>query len=76
MVKKFLETDQSGTLLPIAPSRTDYYDKNIRGLVSILLSQPEYVLLRGYDAPVFLDSNEQHFLDGVTGKLFFIELYG
>lgn len=76
MVKKFLETDQSGTLLPIAPSRIDYYDRNIRGLVSILLSQPEYVLLRGYDAPVFLDSNEQHFLDNITGKLFFVELYG
>lgn len=75
-LKQFLETDESGALLPIAPSSTEYYNKKIRGLISIMLSQPEYMLLRGSDIPTKTDTNEQHFLDSITGKLIFIELYG
>lgn len=40
------------------------------------MSQPEYVLLSGYDLPMSTDTTDQHFLDNITGKLFFVELYG
>lgn len=41
----FLTKDLSGALMPVAPTNTMYFNKYIRGLLSILLSQPEYVLL-------------------------------
>lgn len=72
----FLTKNASGALLPVAPTNLNYFNRNIRGLLSILLSQPEYVLLHGYDRPTEIDSSEQHFLDNITGKLFFVELYG
>lgn len=40
------------------------------------MSQPEYVLLSGYDLPATTNTTDQHLLDNITGKLFFIELYG
>ncbi len=40
------------------------------------MSQPEYVLLSGYDLPPLTNTTDQHFLDNITGKLFFVELYG
>ena len=72
----FLTKNASGALLPVAPTNTNYFNKNIRGLLSILISQPEYVLLSGYDLPTSTGSTDQHFLDNITGKLFFVELYG
>ncbi len=75
-MKDFLTQNASGTLIPVAPTNVKYFNKNIRGLLSILLSQPEYVLLHGYDLPTMIDPDESNFLDNVTGKLFFIELYG
>lgn len=72
----FISKDASGALIPVAPTNTVYFNKYIRGLLSILLSQPEYVLLHGYDLPTVIDDTEQHFLDNITGKLFFVELYG
>lgn len=76
MLSDFLTHDASGSLIPVAPTNTTYFNTYIRGLLSILLSQPEYVLLTGYDLPAMVDPNEQHFLDNITGKLFFVELYG
>jgi hypothetical protein len=32
--------------------------------------------LHGYDVPTIVDDAEQRFLDGINGKLFFVELYG
>ena len=72
----FISKDASGAVMPVAPTNTVYFNKYIRGLLSILLSQPEYVLLHGYDLPTVIDDTEQHFLDNITGKLFFVELYG
>ncbi|MBP9779822.1 DUF1800 family protein, partial [Candidatus Gracilibacteria bacterium] len=76
VVTEFLTRDSSGSLLPITPSSDEYYNKNIRGLLSILLSQPEYVLLRGADIPTTIETGEDRLLDSITGNLFFIELYG
>lgn len=75
-VKHFLETDASGSLIPLTPSSTEYYNRNIRGLISILLSQPEYVLLRGIDLSTAIDPNSQNFLANQNSKLIFVELYG
>lgn len=71
----FLTKDSSGNLLPVTPSSDEYYNKIIRGLLSILLSQPEYVLLRGADIPTTIETGEDRLLDTITGNLFFIELY-
>jgi uncharacterized protein (DUF1501 family) len=76
IVKQFLETEWSGNTIPVTPSSLEYYNRNIRGLISILLSEPEYVLSRGSDLPPATDTSEQRFLDAITGKIFFIELYG
>lgn len=72
----FISKDSSGNLLPIAPTNTQYFNKYIRGLLSIMLAQPEYVLMRGYDLPTVTDTEETRFLDSITGKLFIVELYG
>lgn len=72
----FLTKDSSGATLPVSPTNTAYFNKYIRGLLSILMSQPEYVLLSGYDLPMSTSSTDQHFLDNIPGKIFFVELYG
>lgn len=76
LLNDFLTKNSSGAIMPVAPTNTVYFNKYVRGLISILLSQPEYVLLTGYDQPTVVDPTEQRFLDNITGKLFFIELYG
>lgn len=76
VLNDFLTKNASGAVMPVAPTNTVYFNKYIRGLLSILLSQPEYVLSTGYDQPVVVDPSEQRFLDNITGKLFFVELYG
>jgi uncharacterized protein YgiM (DUF1202 family) len=76
MMKEFISKDASGSLVPIAPTNTAYFNKYIRGLLSIMLAQPEYVLLTGYDIPTSTEIWETTFLDSITGKLFIIELYG
>lgn len=75
-LRTFLTTDELGNPILVTPTSTEYYDKKIRGLVSIILSQPEYVLLRGYDATTSIDTNTNHLLDSESSKLIFIELYG
>ncbi|GAB0174409.1 MAG: hypothetical protein HHAS10_02880 [Candidatus Altimarinota bacterium] len=75
-MRDFITHDGSGALIPVAPSNAVYFNKYIRGLLSIMLSQPEYVLLRGYDIPIIENPNETKFLDSIKGKIFFIELYG
>ncbi len=72
----FLTKNSSGAILPVAPTNVNYFNKNIRGLLSILMSQPEYVLLSGYDLPASTENTDEHFLDNIPGKLFFVELYG
>ncbi len=76
LLKDFITKNSSGATIPIAPTNANYFNKYMRGLLSILLSQPEYVLLSGYDLPTTTSNTDQHFLDGITGKLFFVELYG
>ncbi len=76
LLRNFLTHNSSGATIPVAPTNTMYFNKYIRGLLSILMSQPEYVLLSGYDLPTITTNTDQHFLDGITGKLFFVELYG
>ena len=76
VLRDFLSKNSSGTTIPVSPTNTMYFNKYIRGLLSILLSQPEYVLQTGYDLPTSTATTDQHFLDGITGKVFFVELYG
>lgn len=76
VLRTFLTTDELGNPILVTPTSTEYYDKKIRGLVSIILSQPEYVLLRGYDAATSIDTNTNHQFDSESSKLIFIELYG
>lgn len=52
----FLTMDESGMTIPISPSNTDYYNGIIRGFMSILMCQPEYVLLHGWNAPAVPDN--------------------
>lgn len=73
---QFLSTDQSGALIPIAPSNTNYYYRSIRWLLSILLSQPEYVILHGWDTPTNTTQAASWILDTVNTKIIFIELNG
>lgn len=72
----FLMTDESGMTIPIAPSNTDYYNGVIRGLMSILMCQPEYVLLHGWNAPIIPDNTAGRVLDTTKSKIIFIELNG
>ena len=44
--------------------------------MSILLSQPEYVLLHGWDSPTNTLQSSTGILDSVNTKIIFIELYG
>jgi uncharacterized protein (DUF1501 family) len=76
LLNDFLTKNASGSTIPVAPTNTNYFNKYVRGLLSILMSQPEYVLLSWYDLPTTVSTTEQRFLDNVTGKLFFVELYG
>lgn len=43
-VIRFLSVDTLGRPIPIAPTNTNYMNTRIRGLLSILLSSPEYVI--------------------------------
>ncbi len=76
IIDDFLNKNSSWATIPVAPTNVNYFNKKIRGLLSILLAQPEFVLLTGYDLPTSTNTTDQHFLDNVTGKLFFVELYG
>lgn len=76
LLSDFLTQDAFGASMLVAPSNALYFNTYIRWVISIMLSQPEYVMLHGYDAPVSIDTNQTNLLDSVTGKLLFIELYG
>jgi len=47
----FLEVNEAGLPRTFLPNNTTYRNKYIRAIIAMMLSQPEFLLLSGYDLP-------------------------
>jgi len=76
IMTNYLTTDSNGASVTFDPSNTGYQNTYIRGLISMILSQPEYMLISGSEN-ININNNEESadvFQD--KGKIVFIKLGG
>jgi hypothetical protein len=73
----YLSTDNSGATIVPHPAVNSYANARLRGLVALVLSQPEYLMVSGYDrASVSADAGGASPLSSARGKLVIVQMYG
>ncbi len=73
----FLQVDQNGLSRTFLPNNTTYRNKYIRAVISVLFSQPEFLLLSWYDKQdTWLGNSWNTQIKDSSKKLIMIELYG
>ena len=71
----YLQTNTDGTPAIFRPSLANQSNK-LRAIISMYLTQPEFVLQTGIDRPIVNETLTQSVLSNATGKLLFVELGG
>lgn len=75
-IEKYLLTDESGKSRLFLPNNTDYKNKYIRWVISMMLVQPEFVMISWFDKTTNNDNSWTSLLPNSNSKLVFVELYG
>lgn len=73
-METFLTTSETGTPVTFAPYDANYQKKKIRAVISMVLSQPEYVLQTGYDVASETSMGGISPISSAEGKLVIVEL--
>lgn len=75
-IEKYLLTDEAGKSRSFLPNNTDYKNKYIRWVISLMLVQPEFVMNTWFDKNSSSNSSGNSLLPSSNSKLVFVELYG
>lgn len=75
-IKTFLLKDQTWKDRLFLPNNTTYRNKYIKAVISMMLIQPEFMMISWYDLPTSLENSWTTQINDETKKLIMIELYG
>lgn len=75
-IKNYLLTDHTWKERAFLPNNSTYANKYIKAVLAMMLVQPEFLMLSGYDAPFESDPQSNSLIPKSDSKLIFVELYG
>ncbi|NDK07809.1 DUF1800 family protein [Candidatus Gracilibacteria bacterium] len=75
-IKNYLLKNEAGVDRNFLPNNTAYRNKYIKAVISMMLTQPEYIMLSGYDQAETIENSGSNPINDASKKLIMIELYG